>query len=198
VIAFVDGILAEKRPGVCVIEAHGVGYEIQVSLSTFHRLPPAGEALRLLTYFHVREDGQQLFGFMAPAEKDAFCLLLNVKGVGPKVALNILSGLAPADLREAVKKRRLTQLTALAGVGKKLAERLLLELSDKVDGLALGEAGLYTAEGSAAGERQKAEQALLTLGYSAAVAREAVAKAMAQLEPAAKVEEIVRTALKFA
>ncbi len=199
-IASLRGILLESGPHACLVEAGGVGYEVAASLATLRALPARGEEVRLLTYFHVREDAQQLFGFAEAAEKQAFTLLLGVTGVGPKVALSLLSALSPAELREAVKKRRLAALVAVPGVGKKLAERLILELSDKVEGLAPGQDGRRPGEGSAAaaedGRMEKVAAALVNLGYSAAVAREAARKALEQAGPQVRLEEWIKLALK--
>jgi Holliday junction DNA helicase RuvA len=197
-IASLRGTLVSKDPGTCLIEAGGVGYELSVPGSTWYKLPEAGQPVHLLTYFHVREDAQQLYGFGQAAEKQAFTLLLTVKGVGPRLALAILSGLSPVQLKDALKKRRLEVLTAVSGVGKKLAERLAVELSDKADALVV-EGGLPGVEESpASGAVEKAVQALQSLGYGPGAARTAVQQALADLGRDARLEALVRAALKVA
>jgi Holliday junction DNA helicase RuvA len=198
VIASLRGQLAEKTGGACLVEAGGVGYEVMVPASTFLKLPEAGSPVHLWTYFHVREDAQQLYGFASQAEKQAFVLLLTVKGVGPKLALALLSGLAPGQIRESIKRRRLDVLVSVPGVGKKLAERLALELSDKVD--ALGGSGAEALEGPAPqadGGVEKAVLALQSLGYGPAAARQAAQKAAEEAGEKAPVEAIVKAALRF-
>jgi len=194
-IARIRGTLLEKGAGHCMVEAGGLGYEVLVSAGTAARLPSLGEEVALLTSFQVREDSQQLFGFLYAPEKDAFLLLQTVKGVGPRLALAVLSGLAPAELRDAVQKKRVDRLVALQGVGKKLAERIVLELSDKVAGLALGEAGPASL-GGPADLAEQASQALVSLGFPAAIAQRAAGQALAQLGPKAGLEALIKLALK--
>src|SRR4051812_36011385 len=168
-IASVRGTLVDKNPGSCLIEAGGVGYELWVPGSTWYKLPECGQAVHLLTYFHVREDAQQLYGFAQAAEKQAFTLLLTVKGVGPRLALAILSALSPAQLKDALKKRRLEVFTAVSGVGKKVAERLAVELSDKADSLTVeGNDQALPPSDAGAPLADKAALALQTLGYAPA------------------------------
>jgi Holliday junction DNA helicase RuvA len=134
-ITFLSGTLAEKSPSVAVLDVHGVGYELFISLSTYDRLPGTGSPCKLLTYHHVREDAHILFGFMQAEEKQMFERLINVNGVGPKTALSILSGLTVAELTSAIAEGNVKRISSIHGIGKKTAERLIVELRDKVNPL---------------------------------------------------------------
>ncbi len=134
-IAFLHGTLVEKTPSVATLDVHGVGYEVFISLSTYDRLPATGSFCRLLTYHHIREDAQILFGFMQAEEKAMFERLIGVNGVGPKMALSVLSGLTVAELSLAIAENNLKRISAVHGIGKKTAERIVVELRDKVDPL---------------------------------------------------------------
>lgn len=161
-IARLKGILLEKTPPHVVIDCHGVGYECEVPMSTFYNLPALGEIITLLTHFIVREDAQLLYGFGTERERATFRQLLKVNGVGAKSALSILSGLSVDDLIQAIALQETAMLTRVPGVGKKTAERLLLELKDKfsVDGLTNAS---IAAPKSATGD---VLNTLLALGYN--------------------------------
>jgi len=131
-IASIRGILKERLSESCIVDVGGLGYELFLTQPALAALPPRGETVEFSTYFHIREDAQQLFGFSTPSEKRLFLLLLTVKGVGPKLGMAVLSQLGPSALLGALKKRDLARLGTVSGVGKKLAERLGVELSDKV------------------------------------------------------------------
>jgi len=134
-IAFLNGILVEKSPSAALLDVQGVGYELFISLSTYDRLPATGSPCRLLTYHHIREDAEILFGFMQPEEKQMFERLINVNGIGPKIALSILSGLTISELIAAIASGDIKRISAIHGIGKKTAERLIIELRDKVNPL---------------------------------------------------------------
>ncbi|HHU15325.1 MAG: Holliday junction branch migration protein RuvA [Kiritimatiellae bacterium] len=134
-IAFLHGTLAEKTPSTVVLDVQGVGYELFISLSTYDRLPATGSKCRLLTYYHVRQDTQVLFGFAQTEEKQMFERLINVNGVGPKLALSVLSGLTVAELVAAIAESNVKRISSVHGIGKKTAERIIVELRDKVDPL---------------------------------------------------------------
>jgi len=134
-IAFLHGTLAEKTPSTVVLDVRGVGYELFISLSTYDRLPATGSECRLLTYYHVRQDTQVLFSFAQAEEKQMFERLINVNGVGPKLALSVLSGLTVAELVAAIAESNVKRISSVHGVGKKTAERIVVELRDKVDPL---------------------------------------------------------------
>lgn len=163
-IGRIAGILIEKNPPQVLVDANGVGYEIDVPMSTFYHLPRTGDKVTLFTHLVVREDAQLLYGFGTESERAAFRTLLKVSGVGPKVALAVLSGLSVDDLAAAVTLQETGRLTKIPGIGKKTAERLLLELKDKFK----VDARFIAASGDAAKPSANADvlNALLGLGYS--------------------------------
>jgi len=181
------GILLEKNPPEVLLDCHGVGYEVQVSMSTFYNLPNVGEKVSLLTHFVVREDAQLLYGFGTPAERDAFRQLIKISGVGPRTALAVLSGMSVAELAQAVSLQEAGRLVKVPGIGKKTAERLLLELKGKL-GADMGVAGVQPASDAQA----DILQALLALGYSD---KEAAA-ALKALPAEVGVSEGIKLALK--
>jgi Holliday junction DNA helicase RuvA len=185
-IGRIAGTLVEKHPPQVVVMCHGLGYELDVPMSTFYNLPRTGEPVELLTHFVVREDAQLLFGFLTAAERTAFRQLLKVNGVGPKVALSVLSGLSVDDLAAAVAAQDAARLVKVPGIGRKTAERIVLEMRDKLTGIASATAGAATAGGS------DVLNALLALGYNE---REAAA-AVKQLPADLPLTDAIRQALK--
>ncbi len=160
-IGKLTGTLLEKNPPQVLVDCSGVGYEVDVPMSTFYGLPAVGEKVALLTHFVVREDAQVLFGFATHQERDAFRQLIKITGVGPRTALGILSGMTVADLAQAVTAQEAGRLVKVPGIGKKTAERLLLELKGKMG------ADLGPVSGPAASDAHAdIQQALLALGYS--------------------------------
>jgi holliday junction DNA helicase RuvA len=186
VIARICGTLVEKNPPQVVVVSHGVGYEIDVPMSTFYHLPRTGEEVELLTHLVVREDAHLLFGFLTAAERTAFRQLLKISGVGPKVALSVLSGLSVEDLSRAVASGDAARLTKVPGVGKKTAERLVLELRDRLP------AAVGTTRADAAPAKGDVVNALLGLGYNEREAQAAVKQLPADLQLA----DAIRLALK--
>ncbi|MGH7795718.1 MAG: Holliday junction branch migration protein RuvA [Candidatus Binatia bacterium] len=163
-IAHISGTLAQKIPGEAVIDVGGVGYQVFIPLNVFYRLPEIGAAVNLQIYTHVREDALQLFGFQDPAEKQLFLLLLGVSGIGPKLAVNILSGIPTQELSRALKEGDQVRLVAIPGVGRKLAERMIVELKDKFATLA--PAGTESAKADGGSQLLlDAVSALVNLGY---------------------------------
>ena len=161
-IGKLTGNLIEKNPPEVLLDVHGVGYEVQVPMSTFYNLPGLGEKVSLLTHFIVREDAQLLYGFATPQERQTFRELIKVSGVGPRTALSVLSGMGADDLAQAVTLQEAGRLVKVPGIGKKTAERLLLELKGK-----LGDAVVGTAAAQVQNDAQSdILQALLALGYS--------------------------------
>jgi Holliday junction DNA helicase RuvA len=161
-IGKLTGTLLEKNPPQILLDCHGVGYEVDVPMSTFYLLPASGEKVSLLTHFVVREDAQILYGFATPAERDAFRQLIKISGVGPRTALSVLSGLSVNDLAQAVSTQETGRIVKVPGIGKKTAERLLLELKGKL-GVDLG----LPAGGAARSDAQAdIQQALMALGYN--------------------------------
>ena len=195
-IYFIEGKLIEALPMRAVIDARGIGYEVLIPLSTFEKLPLASEQVRLLTHLHVREDEHVLFGFATSEERDLFKLLIHhVSGIGPKLALNILSGCSPSQLREAVIRADTGFLSRLKGVGKKTAERVIVELRDKVG---VTQAWAAASRQAALTPEQQMENdallALIALGYKQADALKALQAAGRQGSLA--VADRVREALK--
>jgi Holliday junction DNA helicase RuvA len=154
--------LSEKNPPQVLVDCQGVGYEVDVPMSTFFNLPGLGEKVSLLTHFVVREDAQILFGFGTPGEREAFRQLIKISGVGPRTALSVLSGMSVGDIAQAVTAQDASRFVKVPGIGKKTAERLLLELKGKI-GADLGALGGAAAVGDAQGDIL---QALVALGYS--------------------------------
>lgn len=185
-IGRIAGMLVEKHPPQIVVMAAGVGYELDVPMSTFYQLPRTGEAVELLTHLVVREDAHLLFGFLTAAERIAFRQLLKVSGVGPKVALAVLSGLSVDDLAVAVASHDAGRLTKVPGVGKKTAERLVLELRDKLP------VTLTATRTEASIASSDVINALLALGYNEREAQAAVKQLPADLQLA----DAIRHALK--
>ena len=191
-IAHVEGTVVEKREGAVVLDVNGVGYLLHVSATCLSALPP-GERVRLRTYMHVREDALDLFGFATEEEEEVFRALIGVKGVGPRAAQNILSGIEPRDLAAAVATGDVARLTKVPGIGKKTAERLVLELKDKL--LALARAASPRRGGPRGGVSEQLEQALLGLGYKPQQAAQAV-ESLAGSTDGRTLEELLRDALK--
>ncbi|WP_085317760.1 Holliday junction branch migration protein RuvA [Derxia lacustris] len=195
-IGKLTGRLLEKTPPTVLVDVHGVGYEVDVPMSTFYALPPLGETVSLRTHFVVREDAQLLYGFATEAERAAFRQLLKISGVGARIALAVLSGLSVDELALAIVQQEAAQLVRVPGIGKKTAERLLLELKGKIGAPAGGlPAGLDGAPGTAANDADQSDvlNALVALGYSE---REAVA-VVKKLPPGASVEDGIRAALRL-
>ena len=186
-IGRLSGKLIARHPPQVVIDVQGVGYELDVPMSTFYQLPPAGAEVTLLTHLIVREDAHQLFGFASDAERGAFRQLLRISGVGARIALAVLSGLSVSELQQAVTSQDSGRLVKIPGIGKKTAERLLLELRDKLDVVAAA----VPAGGAREGE--DVANALLALGYNE---REA-AWAVKQVPAGASVNDAIRQALKL-
>ena len=188
-IGRIQGVLLEKNPPQILVECAGVGYEVEVPMSTFYNLPGTGERVTLLTHLVVREDAHLLYGFGTDGERRAFRQLLKISGVGARTALAVLSGLSVGELAEAVTLQETGRLTKIPGIGKKTAERLLLELKDKL-GVELAAA---TAPNRAAPASSDVLHALLSLGYSE---KEAVG-AVKLVPEGLAVAEGIRHALKF-
>lgn len=197
-ITFLHGKLVESLPTQVVVDVHGVGYEVLIPLSSFDKLPGPGQEVRLLTHLAVREDAHVLYGFMSAAERDLFRLLIHtVSGIGPKIALNILSGMNVPALRAAVGRGDVKALSQISGVGRKTAERIVVELKDKIGEAAGSPAGGAAPALSASDQRQHdAVLALLALGYKQGDAQDAVRAAQAVLGGQAGTDELVRAALK--
>ncbi|MCU0758703.1 MAG: Holliday junction branch migration protein RuvA [Steroidobacteraceae bacterium] len=192
-IGSLRGTLAWKAPPSLLLEVGGVGYELEAPMSTFYGLPPAGSEVRLLTHLVVREDAQVLYGFASDEERGLFRTLLKVSGVGPKIALGILSGTSVEGFRQCVASRDVSALTRIPGVGRKTAERLIVEMRDRLDGGA--PAGAVAGEPPRQGPQGEAFSALVALGYRPA---EATSLLESVAHDAATTEELIRRALQGA
>jgi len=188
-IGRLTGLIAEKNPPQIVLDLNGVGYELDVPMSTFYNLPANGEKVTLLTHFAVREDGHFLYGFLTEAERFAFRQLLKVSGIGARTALSVLSGLSVNDLAAAVAQQELGRLIKVPGIGKKTAERLLLELKGKLADT-IGGVSLNATVDDA---KQDISNALLALGYN----EKEAAAAMKQLPADIGTSDGIRAALKL-
>ena len=194
-ISFLKGKLAEALPTQVVIDVNGVGYEVLIPLSSFDKLPTPGGEVTLLTHLAIRDDAHVLYGFSTEIERDLFRLLIrHVSGIGPKLALNVLSGTTPASFRAAVAHGDVKALSCISGVGKKTAERIVVELKDK-----LGDETALTSGAAATADDQKmadAISALIALGSKPKDAQDAIRAAMTMLGPDQPVDALVRAALQ--
>jgi len=197
-IAFLHGKLIDALPTQATIEVNGVGYDLLIPLSSYDKLPSPGQTVKILTHLVVREDAHVLYGFMTATERQVFRLLINtVSGIGPKIALNILSGITVTAFRGAVAGSDAKMLSQISGVGKKTAERIIIELKDKIGPGGVLEA--QSAQRALSAEDQRVNDAvlaLMALGYKPAEAHEAIRATQALLGPAAGVEELVRAGLR--
>lgn len=197
-ITFLDGKLVEALPTQAIVDVQGVGYEVLIPLSSFDKLPQPGSDVKLLTQLIVREDAHVLYGFASGAERELFRMLINnVSGIGPKTALNILSGMNPVAFRGAVASGDVKSLSQISGVGKKTAERIVVELRDKIGAAGAWEASSAARSLSASDQRvNDAVLALMALGFKQVEAHDTVRGAQAVLGAEASVEELVRASLK--
>lgn len=196
-IAALTGRLAHKAPTHVTLDVQGVGYEVHVPLSTFYALPDINESASLNIHTHLREDAIQLFGFATGLEKDSFVLLTGVSGIGPKLALSVLSALSVPDLVSAIQAGDVDKLASVPGIGKKTAARIALELKDKVDRLRVTPTPLPQAAGGLGSRLQDdALSALVNLGYKAGDVKDAIKRTVqARAEPI-PLTELIREVLK--
>ena len=197
-ITFLHGKLIEALPTQVIVAVQGIGYEVLIPLSSFDKLPAPGGELKLLTHLVVREDAHVLYGFMTGAERDLFRLLIhNVSGIGPKSALNVLSGMNPTAFRGAVATGDVKALSRISGIGRKTAERIVVELKDKIGLVGAWEAS--SSQRALSAEDQKVNDAvlaLIALGFKQPEAHASVRAALAMLGAQADVEDLVRASLK--
>ncbi len=194
-IASITGRLARKATDYLIVDVSGVGYQVFVPLSTYYGIPEQGEDVTLHIYTHLREDSLSLFGFLTQAEKDAFLQLLGVSGIGPKLALAVLSSLTVDDLVCSVQAADDSRLCSIPGIGKKTAARLILELKDKIKNVALSAGGRSAEAGRVSrGDLEDAVSALVNLGYKKPLAEEVLKKVL-HGRSGAGVETLVREAL---
>lgn len=200
-IGRLEGVLHEKAPARVLVDVAGVGYEVWIPLSTFTELPDEGKVVSLCIHTHVREEAIQLFGFASRRERSVFELLIRTSGIGPKLAIGVLSGIAPERLLEAVRAGDLATLRGVPGVGQKTAERIVVELRERAIELLRSEdlAAAPPSRGTSAAQGAAAEQALsalLNLGYARPQAQRVVQEAVAEVGDSAALEALVRAALR--
>lgn len=189
-IAYVRGKLLQKKPGEVVVETNGVGYSLLIPLSTYFKLGEVGSTIELQAYTHLTENSLTLFGFLTLEEKNLFLKLINISGIGPKLALNILSGIEPSELEEAVKNTNVSRLAMIPGIGKKTALRLVMELSDKLE---KKEKVLSRKESR---EREDLISALVNLGFKRKESEQVVDLTLSSLGPQAGFDLLLRECLK--
>jgi holliday junction DNA helicase RuvA len=188
-IAFLTGKVAGKGASACLLDVHGVGFRLAMSTTSLAALPAEGDEVTIHTYLYVREDELSLYGFESMAERELFERLIGVSGVGPKVALAVLSSLSPDTLKGAIAREDVTLLSSVPGVGKKTAQRMIIDLKDKLD---LPDLGAGASGGAGSGAAAEARDALLSMGFSAAEA----ALALRDAPEGASAEDAIKHALK--
>lgn len=197
-ITFLQGNLVDTLPTQVTVEVNGVGYEVLIPLSSYDKLPPPGGSVRLLTHLAIRDDAHILYGFVTPAERELFRLLINsVSGIGPRIALNVLSGMTVTTFRGAVANGDTKALAQISGLGKKTAERIVVELRDKIGAVGAWEAS--SAKHGTSADDQKmsdATRALVALGFKQSDAHDSIRAALAVLGQDAGIEDLVRASLK--
>lgn len=196
--AYLEGRLVQKAPTHIILDVNGVGYEVLIPISSYNHLGEVNGKIRILTYHHVREDLQQLYGFMTEKEKELFKMLITVSGIGPKMALALLSGSSTTDIKRAIYKGDAGFLRSIPGIGKKLAERLIVELKGKISE---EEEWLSKSEKYRKKEDEliwhDCIQALISLGYRHSAAREALENAISRSPSSKNAEELIKEALKY-
>lgn len=195
-IAYLEGKLVEKTPTELVLDVGGIGYHLQIPLSTYERLGEDGSRTKILTYQYVREDAFKLFGFATLEEKSLFELLLSVSGIGPKIALGILSCISVDDFNRFITLEDLDSLTGISGIGKKTAKRLIVELKDKIDRDFKLEKGIIFKNRVKLDLAEQAINALISLGFTKYQAKEAVKNAIEKAQKKLGLEELIKQALK--
>ncbi|HMK65742.1 MAG TPA: Holliday junction branch migration protein RuvA [Thermodesulfobacteriota bacterium] len=195
-IAFIEGRLLFKSPESIIVSAQGLGYQIAVPLSSFYDLPDIDQSVRLHIYTHVRQDAIQLFGFLTPREKEIFLLLIGVSGIGPKVALNILSGISSEELSAALLAQDSGRVQRIPGIGKKTSERIVLELKDKIKKLG-PVTQMPLSQKTEESQWEDALSALINLGYPRAVAEKALSQIPRDTDVVITLEDLLRKVLKL-
>ena len=188
-IHYLKGILKYKSPAFIIVEVGGVGYEINIPLSSFDLLPPEGKEIKINTYLHWRENGLTLYGFVTQEERDFFGLLISISKIGPKSALRIVSRISPSEFKRAIKKGDLATLTHVPGIGGKTAQRLILELKERIEEEEIVEPGKETIT-------KDSLSALISLGYTRKEAEEALKEALRSTEEGVDLAGLIREALR--
>lgn len=196
-IAHLRGSLQSKSPRSLILDVNGVGYEVTVPLTTFYELPDLGSTVSFHIHTHVRENALQLYGFRTPQEKEVFVRLMGVNGIGPRLAINILSGISAGELVATVRQEDVARLTVIPGVGRKTAERIIVELRDKLAGLDIaGESDLAAPQRTSTAILDDALSALLNLGYKRAMAQRAIEQACKLLQMNITLESVLQECLR--
>ena len=196
-IAHLRGSLQSKSPRSLILDVNGVGYEVTVPLTTFYELPALGSTVSFHIHTHVRENALQLYGFRTPQEKEVFIRLMGVNGIGPRLAINILSGISAGELVATVRQEDVARLTVIPGVGRKTAERIIVELRDKLAGLDItGESDLAAPQQTSTAILDDALSALLNLGYKRAMAQRAIEQACKLLQMNITLESVLQECLR--
>ncbi len=196
-IAYLKGILTKKSPTEIIVDVSGIGYSVSISLSTYERLTEINSEVFILTHHHIREDAQVLYGFSGESEREMFRMLISVSGIGPKMAQTILSGIHPNELIRTISTGALSSLTAVPGVGKKTAERLILELRDKVSKIE-GSDKIIDLPNSSSSVRAEALTALVSLGFSREKAEQSLRGVLNNaVTKNLSVEELIKNALQY-
>lgn len=196
-IARISGILIQKSVTHCVVDVHGTGYRIIVPLSTFYELPKEDQPVVLHVHTHVREDAISLYGFHTREEREVFQMMISVSGIGPKLAVNILSGIAAGELVRAVTEEDLKRLTGIPGVGKKTAERMILELKDKAAKLGRDDVTVCTVAVKTGDQvKEDALSALVNLGYKGSAVKDVVDRIMREAPETPSLDQLLKQALR--
>ncbi|MBW2631501.1 MAG: Holliday junction branch migration protein RuvA [Deltaproteobacteria bacterium] len=193
-IASLKGVLSHKSIDHIIVDVHGIGCSVAVPLSTFYKLPDMGRQVHLVIHTHIAQDAVRLFGFLDHREKDIFQLLISVSGIGPKLAINILSGISPEDLSGAISDGDLGRLVGIPGVGRKTAERMVFELKDKITKLVSSETSAGTPDRLV---REEALSALINLGYKSNIAKDAIDKVVKEAGRKLTLEILLTESLKI-
>jgi holliday junction DNA helicase RuvA len=196
-IARLSGVLIQKSVTQCVVDVHGAGYRVIVPLSTFYELPEAGQPVVLHVHTHVREDAISLFGFHTEEEREVFQLMISVSGIGPKLAVNVLSGISAEEWVRAVSVEDLKRLTGIPGVGRKTAERMILELKDKAvklgsEAMSAGTSAVRTDDQA----KEDALSALVNLGYKGSAAKDTVERIVKEASEHLSLDQLLKKALR--
>jgi Holliday junction DNA helicase RuvA len=197
-IAFINGILKHKSPTEVVVDVHGIGYAVHIPLSTYAKLGDIGLPVSLFTHLQMREDAMQLFGFATSEERQWFRMLLSVSGIGPRLAQGILSGIDVQELHDHIVQGEAAALTSIPGIGKKTAERLIVELRDKASKISIEGSAAAMAGPSSSALRSEALQALVSLGFTQQAAEKSIQAAFSENKSVSSVEELIKSALRHA
>ncbi len=189
-IGYLKGFLVSKKPTQILLDVNGVGYIINITISTFEQLPDINSVFSIYTYLNVKEDALDLYGFINPAEKETFQLLISVNGIGPKLALSILSGIEVEELKASITDANLKRLIAIPGIGKKTGERLIIELRDKIK----SDNTSSTEFKSKSGVKEDAVMALISLGYNQKQAEKIISSLLSE-SPEISIEELIKKSL---